>query len=542
MGPSSRLLGECMKGVLVVVCLFLICAGTIVGLYFLTDFSRKPEPAPSADLEAAKQRIAQLDTQLKALEQSSLNAPKAGTSTDAAYLQGLKQHEALLDDIRSELRFANEQATATRAALTEARETEKRTREAATTFLAVFAIIAGLLAGQGYLTIEGWRDEGKAAIDAVKTWKTALETDIQRLLDKVESGVEQVEGASKEINLIRETKESLETKLPEFLDKACAEVLQSEGKDPGATIRQGDLVLIDEIDHMTYLANPAIRFQKDRTPKDATEYLQSLLLVGRGHFARGKYDETVSRVYEFFRVLKENPATKVEECDLGRAYAYRAFARFQLLRARQAAPSWMRKKSQDGAQELWRDALDDAEKAKAGDPAHSLFVQALLYSREYVPDWEITEPGGVDRYLKGQRMAIGFYQEMLQKKLPFWPVPINLVCCLKRVADTTGTAPDYLDLQQKLQSFPDEKELEANLKPGAGVEVQSRFLWQNLMGDPDLFGKVTKIDAAAYKQFWTDLLDQKVTLRNWRADLDEIRILKPSAKSWQIQLSKAAGA
>ena len=528
-----------MKAVLVV-CLFLICAGTIVGLYFLTDFSRQPELPPSTELEAAKQRIAQLDTQLKALEQSSLRAPKAGTPTDEAYLQGLKQHEALLDDVRNELRFANEQALATRAALSEAKETEKRTREAATTFLAVFAIIAGLLAGQGYLTIEGWKDkaekESKAAIDAVEARRIALEANIQGLLDRVDSGAKRVDDATPQLKLIRETKESLETKLPEFLDKARDQVLQSEGKDPGATIRQGDLVLIDEIDHMTYLANPAIRFQKDRTPKDATEYLQSLLLVGRGHFARGHYDETVSRLDEFFLVLKENPAATAEPRDLGRAYSYRAFANYQLLRARQAAPSWMRKKSQDRAQELWSDALDDAEKAEAGDPAHSLFVRALLYSREYVPDWEISQPGGEDRYLKGQRMAIGFYEEMLQKKLPFWPVPINLVCCLKRVADTTGTAADYLALQQKLQGFPDEKELEANLKPGAGVEVQSRFLWQNLMGDSDLFGKVTKIDAAVYKQFWTDLLGQKITLRDWRADLNEIRQLKPAAKSWQIQL------
>jgi len=525
---------------IVILTLVLICVGTLAGLYFLTDFSRKPPAPPSADMQAQKQAIARLEAQLQALEQSSVNAPKPGTAADAAYLQGLKQHEAVLAEIRNELKFANDETTAAAAALAEARDTEKRTREAATTFLAVFAIIAGLLAGQGYLTIEGWKDraekEFSEAVEEVEKRKLALETDLKNMMSQVEAGVKRVEDAAPQITLIRETQESLETNLPKFLDQAHDEVLQSEGKDPGATIRQGDLVLIDEIDHLTFLANPAMRFQKNRSADQASQYLQSLLLVGRGHFARGNFDETVSRLDEFFLVRKENQTAVVDAHDLGRAYSYRGFARYQLLRARRAAPSWIRKKNQDTAQKLWADALDDAREAEAGDPAHALFVQALLYSREYVADWEITEPGGEDRYLKGQRTAITFYERMLQEKMEFWPVPINLVCCLKRIADMTGTPADYSALQQKLQSFPDERELEANLKPGAGIEVQSRFLWQNLMGDSDLFGKVNKIDFEGYRDFWIKLLDQKVTLRNWRADLNELRRLNPNAMRWQIQL------
>ena len=289
-----------------VLSLILICVGTVAGLVFLTDFFHKPPAPPSTELEAQKQNILQLQAQLAALEQSSVNAPKAGTTADTAYLQGLKQHEALLAEVRAELQFANAQATAATAALNEAKETERRTREAATTFLGVFAIIAALLAGQGYLTIQGWKDKAEAdittAVKAVEAKKVDLDTIQSDFRKGVDQDVQRLKDAAPQLDLIRETQKGLETNLPIFLDRVRGQVLLNESKDPSASIKQGDLVLIDEIDHLTYLANPPVRFKLQRTPAEATEYLQSLLLVGRGHFVRGNYDEAISRFNEFMAV------------------------------------------------------------------------------------------------------------------------------------------------------------------------------------------------------------------------------------------------
>ena len=205
--------------------------------------------------------------------------------------------------------------------------------------------------------------------------------------------------------------------------------------------------------------------------------------------------------------------------DEGRAYSYRAFARYHLLRARRKAPSWTREANLDTANKMWSEAMADALQAKTTDPPNSLFVQALLYSREYVPDSLIPTPAGQSRYLEGQQKAIEFYEEMLRQNLSYWPVPINLVCCCKRIADTTGHPSDYVKLESKLSSFPGDAALDVSAKAGSGIPSESRFLWQNMLADETLFGKVIRIDAVHYKKFWTELLEQKVTLRNWRVDL-----------------------
>lgn len=516
--------------------LVLICLGTLAGLYFLTDFLGKPSAPPSAELEAEQQRISQLQAQLEALEKSSTPPPKPGTPADAAYLLGLKQHEALLAEIRSELKFASDEANAAHLALAEAKETERRTREAATTFLGVFAIIAALIAGQGYLTLEGWKETAKTelgkALVAVEEGKKNLDA-AQVELNK---GLQQLDDVQPLLKSIREARESLDTNLPIFLERARDQVLLKEGQDPGAPIQQGDLVLIDEIDHSTYLANPRMRFQRDRTEKDAKQYLDSLLLVARGHFARSNYDETISRLDEFFKVLKQNSQLAIADEELGRAYSYRAFAHYHLLRKRRGAPTWMRQAKLDTANNLWTAALADAIKAEDGDPTHAYFVQALLYSREYVPDWLLADPAGKAMFLEGQRKAVAFYDKMLQQNLKFWPVPINLACCLKRIADTSGLPTDYADMKNRLANYPNDKDLDLSATAAGGSDTESRFLWQNMLADADLFGELKTIDKVDYTKFWTDLLDQKVTLRKWRDDLVEIRRINPGASRWAIQL------
>ena len=65
---------------------------------------------------------------------------------------------------------------------------------------------------------------------------------------------------------------------------------------------------------------------------------------------------------------------------------------------------------------------------------------------------------------------------------------------------------------------------------------QDRFLWQWLLADEELFANVEQLNLAEYRAFWIRMLDNKVHLRNWRADLSELQQAKPAMKEWSIQL------
>jgi hypothetical protein len=56
------------------------------------------------------------------------------------------------------------------------------------------------------------------------------------------------------------------------------------------------------------------------------------------------------------------------------------------------------------------------------------------------------------------------------------------------------------------------------------------------MSDEELFANVERLNLAEYRAFWIRMLDVKVHLRNWRADLEELQLVKPAMKEWSIQL------
>ena len=47
------------------------------------------------------------------------------------------------------------------------------------------------------------------------------------------------------------------------------------------------------------------------------------------------------------------------------------------------------------------------------------------------------------------------------------------------------------------------------------------------------------LNQAEYRAFWIRMLDNKVHLRNWRADLQELQLARPAMKEWTIQLLQA---
>jgi hypothetical protein len=62
------------------------------------------------------------------------------------------------------------------------------------------------------------------------------------------------------------------------------------------------------------------------------------------------------------------------------------------------------------------------------------------------------------------------------------------------------------------------------------------LLGGGLLGDANLFANVQQLNFAEYRAFCIRMLDTKVHLRNWRADLRELQEAKPAMKEWGGQL------
>jgi hypothetical protein len=107
---------------------------------------------------------------------------------------------------------------------------------------------------------------------------------------------------------------------------------------------------------------------------------------------------------------------------------------------------------------------------------------------------------------------------------------------LKRIAEQTGEKSDFSDFGYALNAFPTDEELADEALAARQPASQDRFLWQWLLGDEELFANVDRLNLAEYRAFWIRMLDNKVHLRNWRADLAELQQTKPAMKEWTVQL------
>jgi len=178
------------------------------------------------------------------------------------------------------------------------------------------------------------------------------------------------------------------------------------------------------------------------------------------------------------------------------------------------------------AEGLRSTAFADVKKSQACDQEwwHSYFVEALLYSLQYVPD-QLSDPQKT-MFLDGQRKAIAIYQQLtklgagLNPGMGSWQ---NLACCLKRVADITGQKDDYDMFKAELAKFPTDRQIRQGFMENGLPESDEVFLWQAMLQDEALFGNVDKIDAEDYRLFWSQLLTEKVGLRDWKNDLQEMK-------------------
>jgi len=134
------------------------------------------------------------------------------------------------------------------------------------------------------------------------------------------------------------------------------------------------------------------------------------------------------------------------------------------------------------------------------------------------------------------RRAVSLYKSLIEERSYRGPARRNLVRCLKRIAEQTGEKSDFSDFGYALNAFPSDEELADEALAARQPGSQDRFLWQWLLGDEELFGNVERLNLAEYRAFWIRMLDTKVHLRNWRADLAELQRSRPEMKDWSVQL------
>ena len=311
-------------------------------------------------------------------------------------------------------------------------------------------------------------------------------------------------------------------------------LLQEVGEQPLSFQEEGNafapraVAIIDDIDHLAYVGQGRLAFHDLPSEPDAAVYLNGLLLVRGPHLTRSHPWTAFARLDQFFSQLARFPEA-VERRRIAQAYSYRALAAYQVLDAQDKEPSWLRKADRAQLESISRQAFADVAHAASVDPdwKHTTFVEALLCSRFYVPDGVAGDGSRNDLIVRGLRRAVSLYKGLIEERSYRGPARRNLVRCLKRIAEQTGEKSDFSDFGYALNAFPTDEELADEALAARQPSSQDRFLWQWLLGDEELFANVERLNLAEYRAFWIRMLDTKVHLRNWRADLGELQQSRP---------------
>jgi hypothetical protein len=187
---------------------------------------------------------------------------------------------------------------------------------------------------------------------------------------------------------------------------------------------------------------------------------------------------------------------------------------------------------------LSKQAFADVAHASSIDPEwrHTAFVEALLCSRFYIGEdavrQQLTQRSLCPRLApRGQPL-----QEPDRREVLSWAGPAKSGALPQTDRGTDGGKERFLRFWLCLERFPSDEELADEALAARQPGSQDRFLWQWLLGDEELFANVERLNLAEYRAFWIRMLDTKVHLRNWRADLAELQRSRPEMKDWSVQL------
>jgi hypothetical protein len=415
-----------------------------------------------------------------------------------------------LDQAQVELDAALDELRQSRANMEQANQVQRRTVLACVVFLGFFAVIAIAVVIQVSLQLRGWS---------------------QRSLESLQK----VEAIAARLKPLQDSQEEVKRMLPRLLQQVGEQPLDFQ--EVGTRFPWQSLTILDDIDHLAYLGDARLAFSSFSQPPEATVYLNGLLLSAVAHLARTEPWTAHARLDQFFDLLRDYPDA-VEPNRIAQAYSYRAQAAYQLLDVQDAEPSWLRKAERSQIEFLAKQGFEDVAKATHLDPEwrHAIFVEAQLCSRFYVPDEPSATTPRAELHVRGLRRAVTLYKGLIDEKSYRGPARHNLARCLKRIAEQTGDKSDFSDFGYALSSFPTDEELADEVLAARQPTSQDRFLWQWMLGDAELFRSVDNLNLAEYRSFWIRLLDNKVHLRNWRADLAELQQKKPAMRDWSVQL------
>jgi hypothetical protein len=413
-------------------------------------------------------------------------------------------------DQSPEINTALDQLRQARENLAQASEVQRKTLVACAIFLGVFALIAVAVIVQVYLQARGWSRKSAAA-------------------------VEQVEAIATELRPLKDAKGEIRRTLPQLLQEVGDHPLNFE--EEGMPFSPRALTVLDDIDHLAYLGDARLVFHDLPSPSEAAVYLNGLLLSAVAHLARSQPWTAMARLNQFLELLARYPSA-VDQHRMAQAYSYRAQAAYQALDVQELEPSWLRRSERSQIESLSKQGFADVAQANRLDPdwKHATFVEAELCSRFYLPDDQSESVSRAELFVRGLRRAVNLYKELIEEKVYRGPARRNLARCLKRIAEQTGEKGDFSEFGYALSAFPTDEELADEALAARQPASQDRFLWQWLLGDPELFRSVDRLNLAEYRSYWIRLLDNKVHLRNWRADLSELQQRSPAMRDWSVQL------
>ncbi len=416
----------------------------------------------------------------------------------------------MIDELQAELTTVHDQLRQSQEFMREAAAAQHRTRIASALFLAVFVVIAALIVIQVYLQARAWDNDQSQA-------------------------VAEVEAVAAQLEVLRDAQSEARSALPGLLQEVGEQPLGFQ--EEGTAFAPRALAIIDDIDHLAYVGQGRLAFRDLPTETDAAVYLNGLLLSAVAHLTRSDPWTAFARLDQFFLQLSRFPDA-VDRRRIAQGYSYRALAAYQVLESQDREPSWLRKAGRPQLESLSKQAFTDIAHATSVDPEwrHATFVEALLCSRFYLADEAADNGSRSDLFVRGLRRAVALYKGLIEERAYRGPARRNLVRTLKRIAEQTGEKSDFSDFGYALNAFPTDEELADEALAARQPTSQDRFLWQWLLADEELFANVEQLNLAEYRAFWIRMLDNKVHLRNWRADLAELQQTKPAMKEWSIQL------
>ncbi len=423
---------------------------------------------------------------------------------------GPSHSDIVADELQAELTTVHDQVRQSQEFMREAAAAEHRTRIASVLFLAVFMVVAALIVIQVYLQARAWDNDQSRA-------------------------VAEVEGVTSQLEALRDAQSEARNALPGLLQEVGEQPLSFQ--EEGTAFAPRALAIIDDIDHLAYVGQGRLAFRDLPSETDAAVYLNGLLLSAVAHLTRSDPWTAFARLDQFFLQLAHFPEA-VERRRIAQGYSYRALAAYQVLESQDKEPSWLRKAERSQLESLSKQAFADIAHATSVDPdwRHATFVEALLCSRFYLAEEAGDNSSRSDLFVRGLRRAVALYKGLIEDKAYRGPSRRNLVRVLKRIAEQTGEKSDFSDFGYALNAFPSDEELADEALAVRQPTSQDRFLWQWLLGDEELFANVDRLNLAEYRAFWIRMLDNKVHLRNWRADLAELQQTNPAMKEWNIQL------